>query len=159
MRRDEVRELVFGAAVLILFAAALIVSYTGTSRGAMQRGSYLLTAIFNRVDGIGPGTDVLVSGISVGEVAQIELLPDYRVAVTLQIDRGVALPEDSSVAIQTDGLFGSKFVSIEPGGAETMLQPGGAIVYTQDAVVVSDLLDLIISQGQAVRAAAPAAAD
>jgi phospholipid/cholesterol/gamma-HCH transport system substrate-binding protein len=157
VRREEIRELGFGAVVLILFAAALAISYAGTSRGSMQNAGYPLTAIFNRVDGIGPGTDVLVSGISVGEVAQIELLPDYRVAVTLEIERGVTLPEDSSVAIHTDGLFGSKFVSIEPGGSETMLEAGGAILYTQDAVVVSELLDLIISQGQAVRAPAPAA--
>jgi phospholipid/cholesterol/gamma-HCH transport system substrate-binding protein len=159
VRRDEIRELAFGAAVLILFAAALVISYTGTSGGTTQRGSYPLTAIFNRVDGIGPGTDVLVSGISVGEVAAVELLPDYRVAVTLQVERAVALPEDTSVAIRTDGLFGSKFVAIEPGGGETMLEPGNAILYTQDAVVVSDLLDLIISQGQAVRASAPASAN
>ena len=49
------------------------------------------------------------------------------------------------------GLFGSKFVVLEPGAEEALLTSGGELNFTQDAVVVSDLLDLIISEGHVAR--------
>ena len=61
----------------------------------------------------------------------------------------IELPVDSSAAIHTDGLFGSKFVVIDPGGDLAILEDGDEIQYTQDAVIVEDLLDLIISEGKA----------
>ena len=67
------------------------------------------------------------------------------------------LPLDTSAAIHTDGLFGSKFVVLEPGAEEDVLQSGDEFTYTQDAVVVSDLLDLIIAEGKAARAKREAA--
>ena len=72
------------------------------------------------------------------------------------MDSSVRLPADTSAAIHTDGLFGSKFVVLEPGGEETYLGDGDVITFTQDAVIVSELLDLIIAEGRA-RRAAPAA--
>jgi len=61
------------------------------------------------------------------------------------------LPIDTAAAIHTDGLFGSKFVILDPGGDEKTLEDGSAIEFTQDSVVVSDLLDLIIREGKAAR--------
>ena len=72
--------------------------------------------------------------------------------VTFWIDGDVKIPKDSSAAIHTDGLFGSKFISLGPGAEEALLKDGDTITFTQDAVVVSELLDLIISEGKAKRA-------
>jgi phospholipid/cholesterol/gamma-HCH transport system substrate-binding protein len=65
----------------------------------------------------------------------------------------VRIPTDTSVSIQTDGLFGRKFVVLEPGGDDTMLADGGVITFTQDSLIVGELLDLIIAEGRAQRAA------
>jgi len=70
----------------------------------------------------------------------------------LRIDNPVGLPKDSSASIHTDGLFGSKFVVLEPGAEEAVLKNGDEIIYTQDALVVSDLMELIISEGKSKRA-------
>ena len=63
------------------------------------------------------------------------------------------LPTDTSAAIHTDGLFGRKFVVLQPGGDETMLKDDGVITFTQDSLIVGELLDLIIAEGRAQRAA------
>jgi phospholipid/cholesterol/gamma-HCH transport system substrate-binding protein len=64
----------------------------------------------------------------------------YFAATELTIDKGVNLPSDSTARISSDGLLGGAHVSIEPGGAEDMLPPGGEIQNTQGAV---DLFGLI----------------
>jgi phospholipid/cholesterol/gamma-HCH transport system substrate-binding protein len=46
---------------------------------------------------------------------------------------------DSTAKIASDGLLGGAFVSIEPGGAEDMLPPGGQFENTQGSV---DLITL-----------------
>ena len=91
-----------------------------------------------------------------GTVADLSLNDAFRVTATFHLDDPVALPEDTAAVIHTDGLFGSKFVVLDPGGAERMLESGDRIRYTQDAVIISRLLDLIISEGQAARRSAQA---
>ena len=63
---------------------------------------------------------------------------------------------NTSAAIHTNGLFGSKFIVLEPGGEFDELTDGDSITYTQDSLVVEDLLELIITEGKARRAAAEA---
>ena len=152
MKSSEIKEIVVGAAALLALALLLIVVYGGADKEARAGlASYRIFATFNRVDGLAVGDDVLVSGIQVGRVQSMELDTDFRARIKLLVDRGVGLPIDTAAAIHTDGLFGSKFVVLDPGGDETMLEDGGVIDFTQDSVVVSDLLDLIISEGNATR--------
>ncbi|MDP7096946.1 MAG: MlaD family protein, partial [Rhodospirillales bacterium] len=87
--------------------------------------------------------------IRIGTVGALSLDENYRAVVSMKITSDVKLPTDTSAAIHTDGLFGSKYIVLEPGGEETFLQPGEAIVFTQDAMIVGELLELIISQGKA----------
>jgi len=154
--REEVRQWLVGAATILLFAAVLFLSYRGYGGGGVD--GYRLFALFNHIDGLAVGDDVHVSGIPVGEVEEATLGPDFRARVTLRIASGVTLPRDTSAAIHTDGLFGRKFVVLEPGGDEEMLADGGTITFTQDSLIVSELMELIIAEGRSKqRSAAPAA--
>ena len=49
--------------------------------------------------------------------------------------------------------MGSKYIEIEPGGSEDMLSPGDEFAYTQDAMVIEELLDRIVGIGKANRQA------
>ena len=40
----------------------------------------------------------------------------------------------------SEGLLGSKFISLEPGGSDTKLADGGVITYTQGAVDIWSLI-------------------
>ena len=150
--KPETRNMVVGGAVVLTLAASLFLSY-GASKIASDAAvnQYTLTATFNRIDGLSEGADIHMGGIPIGVVGPQSLDADYRAHVTLQINNGVKLPMDSSAAIHTDGLFGTKYVVIDPGGDEENFEAGDDITYTQDAVVVTDLLDLIIAQGKAQR--------
>ncbi len=71
--------------------------------------------------------------------------------ISLKIDPAVNLPTDTSAAVHTDGLFGSKFIVLEPGAEEEDLESGEEITFTQDALVDSDLMELIISKCKAAQ--------
>jgi len=152
VKANETREIIVGFLAVALFGAVLIWSY-GT-HGVDQRGSggqYTISATFNRIDGLKVGDPAYVSGMPVGRVVAMDLLPDFRAKVLLAIRDGVPLPTDTSAAIHTNGLFGGKFVVLDPGGSEDLLGQGGEITYTQDALIVSELLDLIIAEGHAAK--------
>ncbi len=149
---SSTRETVVGGAALVALVLVLVLSYVGRDLAAKATvGDYLLKAVFNRVDGLAEGDEVHLGGIRVGSVDRLTLNANYQVTALLRIDSSVKLPRDTSVAIHTDGLFGTKFVILEPGGEMEVFTSGEEIEYTQDAVIVSELLELIIAEGKSNR--------
>ena len=155
MQNNPTRDKMVGAAVLLALGGLFAFSYAGKQMTAQASvGAYPVTATFNRIDGLFEGDEVRMGGIRVGTVGEQRLDADYRAVVTLMLDNGFELPVDSAAAIHTDGLFGSKFVVLEPGIEEAPIQPGDSLQYTQGSVVVGELLNLIIEEGRARQAAA-----
>ena len=140
-------QMIGGLALFVLLAVIGFMNQTSDVTGAAD-GRIRVEALFGRVDGIAPGAEVRMGGIRIGSVAAQRLDERYRAVLTLSLTDGVPVPKDSSASVQTDGLFGSKFIVIEPGGSLDNLKTGDLIAYTQDSQVVSDILDLIISQGR-----------
>mgnify|MGYP001810078588 CR=1 FL=1 len=145
------RDTVIGGLVLVAgFLAMMLVFFVG-DRVRNDQADYSVTARFNRADGVAIGTIVRLSGAPVGTVAAQALDERYRALLTLRLHPDIHLPADSAALIQTDGLLGAKFIELRPGGDDAELKPGQEIQYTQDAVVIEDLLDLIIQQARAKR--------
>ena len=156
---QQAKEAVVGVVVFAVFVLAVLFSYT--ARDTLARATdtgYVVTATFNRVDGLPVGGAVRVGGVHVGTVTDQRLDQHFRAVVTLHLGREVDLPADTSAAILTESLFGSKYIELEPGGDAAMLKNGDAIQFTQDSLVVSDLLDMIIAEGRANLAKKGAAA-
>ena len=153
LRSKDGRDSLIGllAIVIVVTTVTLISGKDNTYSGAED--VYRISAFFNRIDGLFPGDTVTLSGIPVGVVEKTSLDERFRAKVIIQVDASVVLPEDTSIAIHTDGLFGSKFVVLEPGGEDELLRNGDNIAFTQDAMIVSDLLDLIIAEGRSARIA------
>jgi phospholipid/cholesterol/gamma-HCH transport system substrate-binding protein len=154
--RGETKEIAVGAVALAALLLVLGFFQAGRTHASAKTAGYEIRATFNRVDGLFPGDPVRLGGIRIGTVAKAELDANYRARLTLRLNSGVKIPEDTAAAIHTDGLFGSKFVVLLVGGDDKVLKPGGAITHTQDALIVSELLDLIIAEGHAARAKAAA---
>lgn len=144
------RETAIGAMVFLVGALVLGVSYTASSRAKLE--GYDLQARFNKADGISVGSDLRLSGLSIGKVVGQGLDDRFRAVLTLRLQPGITIPTDSSAIIQTDGLMGSKFIAIQPGGEDDVLKPGQMFQSTQDSVNVQDLLEQIIAQGETRRA-------
>ena len=64
------------------------------------------------------------------------------------IDKNISLPNDSSISIQTDGLFGAKFMLIEVGGSEELMKENDFFSFYEDSILVEDLLKKIIELGE-----------
>ncbi len=107
--------------------------------------NYLAT--FNKVDGVSVGTDVVISGIKVGQVNQVFIKDNYP-QISMNINKNLKISDDSSVSIQTDGLFGKKFLLIEIGGNDVYLKNGEKFSFSEDSIVIEELLGKIILIGE-----------
>ncbi|MDX9860256.1 MAG: MlaD family protein [Rhodospirillales bacterium] len=152
--KQPVKEAVTGGVVFVVFALIIVFSFTARDMAARAtEAGYLLSATFNRIDGLVVGSAVRLGGVQVGTVKSLHLDKHFRAVAVLHIENTVPLPADTSIAIHTDGLFGTKYLELEPGGDPEMFKDGDSIEFTQDALLVGDLLDLIIAQGRARLAA------
>jgi phospholipid/cholesterol/gamma-HCH transport system substrate-binding protein len=144
MHRSVV-ETIIGAVVLAVAGLFLYFTY---SSGYQRVEGYDVTAKFNRVDGLSLGSDVRLSGITIGRVTQTQLDPaTYLAIIHMRIDNKVKLPVDTAAKITADGLLGSNYVALEPGGDEKMIADGGQITATQDPVNIVDLVGRFIFGG------------
>ena len=141
-------ETLIGAVVLLVAVGFLGFVWSSTEVGTVQ--GYELVAKFDRVDGLGIGSDVRLAGIKVGTVVDQELEHEtYLAVVRMSVDPAVQIPTDSSAKIASNGLLGDKYLSLAPGAEEKLLQPGGVIQFTQSSVELIDLLgQAIFGQAQ-----------
>ncbi len=147
---EESRHSIVGFVALLALLVLGVLSFATTT--TEKTAGFDITADFDRVDGLSVGDEVLMSGIKIGEVTRMILTESFRARLTLNIDDGVELPSDSDARILTDGLFGSKFIEVNPGAEEEILEAGGEIEFTQESLVLQDLLDQVIGQGRSAQA-------
>lgn len=136
-------ETLIGAVVVIIAGVFLFYGYTNS--GMRSASGYQVKAEFDRVDGLASGSDVRLSGIKIGTVVGQAIDPtNYKAIVTMNLASDVKVPDDSSAKITSEGLLGSNYIALTPGGSEEFLTQGGEISFTQGSI---DLMSLI---GQAV---------
>ena len=132
--KNSVVETLIGAAVIGIAAVFFFFAYT-TSGAGKGAGGYRLTAEFENVEGINIGSDIRLAGIKVGSVVDQKLnAENFQAVITMSIDRIVSLPDDSTAKVTSEGLLGSKFIALEPGGSEDLLKDGDQMSYTQSAI-------------------------
>jgi phospholipid/cholesterol/gamma-HCH transport system substrate-binding protein len=146
MSRNAV-ETVMGAVVLVVAALFLFFAYSTSQVRAVS--GYELTARFNRVEGLRDGGDVRISGIKVGSIVSQELDPKSFVAIVkISVDPSIKLPVDTVATITSSGLFGDKFLSLEPGNEDQTIKPGGALEHTQSPMSLESLIGQYIFSQQ-----------
>ena len=106
----------------------------------------IIKSEFNRIDGINENSEVRISGTQVGKVMSMQII-NNKPLIKLALNKDLLIPDDSSLSIQTDGLFGKKYISLEPGGSEKFLNSGEKIFLTEDSILIQDLLKKIIQIG------------
>ena len=103
--------------------------------------AYSLFARFTSVSGLRAGSLVYISGIEVGRLEQLTMDQEKQKAVAeIRIRKDIKIFDDAIASIKTEGLIGDMHISIDPGGAGTLLKPGGTITETQPAVDIVDLI-------------------
>lgn len=136
-------ETVLGAVVLLVAAGFLFFFYRTTDIKPVS--GYEVTASFSKIDGLESGSPVRISGVKVGQVLDFSLDPEnYTAIVRMNIADGVKLPKDTAAVISSGGLLDGKFMTLEPGADEEMLEPGGRIEYTQSTPSLEQLLGQVV---------------
>ena len=141
----SVVETVIGAIVLIGAFVFLVFSYSKGDAGKVS--GYNIYANFSGIGGLKVGDAVEVSGVKIGQVAEIALDPKtYLAKVTMEIDDNVKLPKDTAAMISSQSLLGGRFMSLEPGGEEDTIPTDGKgkIDYTQAPQNIEELLGKFI---------------
>lgn len=148
MENKNVIETIIGA--VVLFTAGIFIFIAYQSGNITGVSGYKLIAKFNQVDGLSVGSDVRVGGIKIGSIVQQELDTKsglYQAEVTMNIRNDVKLPTDTSAAIVSDGLLGSKYLALAPGGNDDMLKPGDLINETQSSINIESLIGKFMFSG------------
>ena len=146
---NTITEVLVGAAVMAVAVGFFFYAASSTGSGP-SGGSYTLTASFRSADGIAVGTDVRLAGVQVGTVTAMTLNPEtFRAETTFTLRDDIELPDDSAIAISSEGLLGGNFVEILPGGSPFTYAPGDQIMDTQGSVSLVTLLMRFVSGSDA----------
>jgi len=141
-------ETILGAVIFLI--AVFWVGYVKHEIKAEKFHGYTLVAKFDKANGIQRGSDVRISGIKVGEVTEAVIdSNNYLAIVKFKVDKKIKLPNDTSVIVATNGLFGNKHLAITPGGSEEFLSDGDEVIYTQGAINLESIIgQLLFSSGK-----------
>lgn len=124
----------------------LALGYLSARLGRLElfpQPGYTLYANFDNLGGLKTGDQVEIAGVKVGKVEAISLSGN-RAHVALWINRGVEIDNDAIAEIDTSGLIGDKYLSIELGGGD-VLKSGQTILHTQSAFVLEKAIGQLIN--------------
>ncbi len=113
--RNRIAVGVVGTLILILAVIAAF-SY---DRLPFIKGTSDYSAFFSEAGGIKAGSDVRVSGLSVGRVSDIHL-EGTKVRVDFTVKDGIDLGDRTEAAIKTETVLGTKMLEITPRGEGTL---------------------------------------
>mgnify|MGYP001275081223 FL=1 len=124
----------------ILFCVMLLLIFL-LYKNINNNDSIPFVATFKYIEGINNDTEVQIAGIKIGHVNKIAISNDV-ITVNGLIDRAYDIPEDSILKIRSDGIFGKKALSIEPGFGENLDKSKNQYVFneTQDSYSVDMFL-------------------
>lgn len=150
MTRAERSEYIVGVLALgLLIGALVLTAFANRQSVSVDDGMFRVTADFGQADGIYVGSPVRIGGVDVGTVSEMALGEQSLATLTLLFYEYVPLPDDTAAVIETDGIFGSKYLELYPGGEDLLLEAGDRISYTQDSVILEELIALIVERARA----------
>ena len=133
--RDEVL-------VGLIVTAAIVVTVLGSlwlARGGLSKG-YPLYAKFPWGAGLKQGQPVLLVGVNVGYVDEVELHQDGILVTTLRIQKQYNVPLTSKAAVVPNGIFGDMAVAVTPSRPDPRsFKPGDTIPIGPSTPGIADL--------------------
>jgi len=150
--RDEVL-------VGLVVTAAVVVTVLGSlwlARGGLSKG-YPLYAKFPWGAGLKQGQPVLLVGVNVGYVDEVDLHQDGILVTTLRIQKHYQVPVTSKAAVIPNGIFGDMAVALTPSKPDARsFQPGDTVPIGPSTPGIAELTskaDSVMNSINAVSAA------
>ncbi len=143
MKRSLV-ETLLGALVIIVAVVFFLFSYNKADVGKGS-GGYEIIAHFSGIGGLAAGDEVQISGVKIGTVSNVDLDQNtYLARVHIAVDNQYKLPADTAALISSESLLGGKYLELQPGAAEEILENGDIIEFTQAPQNLEQLLGQFI---------------
>ncbi len=123
----------------LVLAAAMVMRF---SKGTGLSTTYRLYLQARNAGGIIPGASVLMAGVPIGSVSEIQLAPDgSKVTMVARIYSRFQISKDAVFGIATVGFLGDRFVSVSP----NLLKKGDqrpTFLNDEDHVQVEEAFDI-----------------
>ncbi len=110
----ERNRFVVGLVGIAVLVAAVVAAFS-YDKIPFVKGTSDYSAYFAEAGGIKPGSDVRVSGLSVGRVSDVKL-DGTKVLVDFTVRNGVELGDRTEAAIKAETVLGTKMLEITPRG-------------------------------------------
>ena len=100
----------------IVMVVAVLVAIVGSlwlARGGLSKG-YPLYAKFPWNSGLKQGQPVLLAGVNVGYVDEVDLRPDGTVLTTFRVGKDYKVPRGTVATVVANGIFGDMAIALTP---------------------------------------------
>ncbi len=147
-----------GRAIAAIVAAVLVVAVAGVGVTTRSReGTYDVTAFFPRAIGLFERSTVLVLGVEVGRITEVEPEGD-RVRVGLRIKEDVKIPAGAAAVIVPISLVSDRYVQLTPVWRTGPSLRDGAEIPLERGIAPAELDDLLATLKSVLEALEPGTA-
>jgi phospholipid/cholesterol/gamma-HCH transport system substrate-binding protein len=133
-----------GIFISIGIAILIIAIFLLGDKNAMFKSTFDIKAYFRDIQGLRSGAIVRLSGIDVGSVKNIHIVPDTtgRIEVTMSVVKDIQrfVKTDTKASIETEGLVGNKVVVLRIGSANAEEVGNGGTIQAQEPLGFSAIL-------------------
>lgn len=136
------RERLVGTFVLIAIAMVFLVLVFNKQTARFFAPKFTLHAVMSDAQGISTDTPVMVYGLNVGTVTALNLSPDNRIAVTMEIlEKFHRLIRTDSVAdISKLSVIGNAAIEIKPGSPDKPMVENDATIVLQEPLSMDQMM-------------------
>jgi phospholipid/cholesterol/gamma-HCH transport system substrate-binding protein len=161
---EHMKNMLIG--VFVALAMGLVVAMVLFIKPTVGDGKQVLHVRFSNINGISVGTRVIFAGKAIGEVEDIQIIPNarhmpvdsegnlYYYDLTLRIDSGIPVYDIDEFTVQTSGLLGDKSVAIIPkapkAGQTPKLVTAKSIIYAQSNDLLESAYNILSNMAEKV---------
>ncbi len=127
----------------VIAIALLIFGYNFLKGKNLLENSRTFYAVYEQVEGLTSSSPVTISGFQIGTVTDIDILPDARLIVTLNLNNDYPFSKSSVAEIYGGGFIGGKSVAIVPNLDDKSVAQSGDTLQSQ---IAEGLLELVNKQ-------------
>lgn len=131
--------------IIVFLVVVFSLNFSNWGSNFSKQNSYSLHANFEDIGNLRVGSPVKIAGVLVGSVYAIKLNKDYQAEVVMQIRNTVAVPDDSSIRVVTQGLLGGNYLSLTPGLSNKNMRPYSNIEISHSAFVLEDFINKTVA--------------
>jgi phospholipid/cholesterol/gamma-HCH transport system substrate-binding protein len=163
MRHSQ--ELAIGAAGFVLLGVAaiafLLTQISNRRLSLISHPMYEVSAKFDNIADLKVGARVSMAGVEVGRVRGIGFdAMEHKAVVSMRLNTEFSrIPNDSSANINTRGLLGAKFISLQNGGSDVYLKDNDRIAYTRSATPLENVISQLLVRYLRSKSGSAAGAD